>query len=36
MRLIFIGSIIAFFVSILGTPLLFKFLRQHNYAQAIR
>ena len=36
MRLIFLGSVTAFFVAILGTPLLIKFLRQHGYAQAIR
>ena len=36
MRLIFIGSVIAFFISILGTPLLIRFLRQHGYSQAIR
>ncbi len=36
MRLIFIGSVTAFFIAILGTPLLIKFLRQHGYAQAIR
>jgi phospho-N-acetylmuramoyl-pentapeptide-transferase len=35
-RLIFIGSVIAFFISILGTPLLIRFLRQHGYSQAIR
>jgi phospho-N-acetylmuramoyl-pentapeptide-transferase len=27
---------VAFFVAILGTPLLIKFLRRHGYAQAIR
>jgi phospho-N-acetylmuramoyl-pentapeptide-transferase len=36
MRLIFLGSVTAFFVAILGTPLLIKFLRQHGYSQAIR
>jgi phospho-N-acetylmuramoyl-pentapeptide-transferase len=36
MRLIFIGSVTAFFVAILGTPALIRFLRQHGYAQAIR
>jgi phospho-N-acetylmuramoyl-pentapeptide-transferase len=36
MRLVFIGAIVAFFVAILGTPLLIKFLRRHGYAQAIR
>ena len=36
MRLVLIAAAVALIVSLLGTPALIRFLRRHNYAQAIR
>ena len=36
MRLIVLAAGIAGLVSLLGTPLLIRFLRRHGYSQAIR
>lgn len=36
MRLVLIAAGLGLFVSLLGTPLLIKFLRRHHLAQAIR
>jgi phospho-N-acetylmuramoyl-pentapeptide-transferase len=36
MRLVMISSALGLLVSLLGTPLLIRFLRRHGYAQAIR
>jgi phospho-N-acetylmuramoyl-pentapeptide-transferase len=36
MRLVVIAGAIAALVSLLGTPLLIRWLRKHGYAQAIR
>jgi phospho-N-acetylmuramoyl-pentapeptide-transferase len=35
-KLIIVAAGLALFVSLLGTPLLIRFLRQHGYSQAIR
>ena len=36
MKLVMIAAGLGLFISLVGTPLLIRFLRNHNYAQAIR